>query len=33
LVAETGAYDRLEIIRDFSGMERVVRTRRRESAG
>ena len=33
LVAETGAYDRLEIIKDFSGMDRVVRARRRESAG
>ena len=33
LVAETGAYDRLKIIRDFSGMDRVVRARRREAAG
>ncbi len=33
LVAETGAYDRIEIIRDFSGMERVVRARRRDGAG
>ena len=33
LVAETGAYDRLEIIRDFSGMKRVVRARRRDGTG
>jgi release factor glutamine methyltransferase len=33
LVAETGAYDRIETIKDFSGIERVVRARRRESAG
>jgi len=33
LVAETGAYDRIETIKDFSGMDRVVRARRRESAG
>jgi len=33
LVAETGAYDCLSTIRDFSGMERVVRARRRDGAG
>jgi release factor glutamine methyltransferase len=33
LVAETGAYDRIETIKDFSGIERVVRARRREAAG
>jgi len=33
LVAETGAYDRLEIIKDFSGMDRVVRARRRDGTG
>ena len=32
LVAETGAYDRLEIIKDFSGMDRVVRARRRDGS-
>ena len=30
LVAETGAYDRIETIKDFNGMERVVRARRRD---
>ena len=30
LVEETGAYDRIETIKDFSGMERVVRARRRD---
>jgi release factor glutamine methyltransferase len=29
LLQETGAYDRLETIKDFSGVERVVRARRR----
>jgi release factor glutamine methyltransferase len=29
LLEETGAYDRLETIKDFSGIERVVRSRRR----
>ena len=33
LVAETGAYDCLSTIRDFSGKERVVRARRRDGAG
>ena len=33
LVAETGAYDRIETIKDFNGMERVVRARRRDGAG
>ena len=33
LVEETGAYNRIETIKDFSGMERVVRARRRETAG
>jgi len=33
LFQQTGAYDRLESIKDFSGMERVVRARRREAAG
>jgi release factor glutamine methyltransferase len=33
LVAETGAYDRIETVKDFSGMERVVRARRRDGAG
>ena len=33
LVAETGAYDRIETIKDFSGIERVVRARRLEAAG
>jgi len=33
LMAATAAYDRLEIIKDFSGVERVVRARRRQAAG
>jgi release factor glutamine methyltransferase len=33
LVEETGAYDRVETIKDFSGMERVVRARRRDGTG
>jgi release factor glutamine methyltransferase len=33
LVEETGAYNRIETIKDFSGMERVVRARRREGTG
>ncbi len=33
LVEETRAYDRIETIKDFSGMERVVRARRRDGAG
>ena len=33
LVAETGAYDRIDTIKDFNGIERVVRARRRETAG
>ena len=33
LMAETGAYDRIETVKDFSGIERVVRARRREAAG
>jgi release factor glutamine methyltransferase len=33
LVKETGAYDRIETIKDFSGMERVVRARRRDETG
>ena len=33
LVEETGAYDRIETIKDFSGMERVVRARRRDETG
>jgi len=33
LVAETGAYDRIETIKDFSDIERVVRARRLEAAG
>jgi release factor glutamine methyltransferase len=33
LVEETGAFDRIEAIKDFSGVERVVRARRRETAG
>jgi len=32
LVAQTGAFDRIETIKDFSGIERVVRARRRETA-
>jgi release factor glutamine methyltransferase len=33
LMEETGAYDRIETIKDFSGMERVVRARRRDGTG
>jgi release factor glutamine methyltransferase len=33
LVEKTGAYDRIETIKDFSGMERVVRARRRDGTG
>jgi len=33
LFETTGAYDRIETIKDFSGMERVVRARRRDGAG
>ena len=33
LLAETGAYDRIETVKDFSGMERVVRARRRDGTG
>jgi len=33
LVAATGTYDRIETIKDFNGMERVVRARRREGTG
>ncbi len=33
LVEATGAYDRLETVKDFSGMERVVRARRRDEPG
>jgi release factor glutamine methyltransferase len=33
LLQQTGAFDRLESIKDFSGVERVVRARRREDAG
>lgn len=33
LVEETGAYERVESIQDFSGMERVVRARRRDGTG
>jgi release factor glutamine methyltransferase len=33
LLQQTGAYDLLETIRDFSGMERVVRARRRVGVG
>jgi len=33
LVEATGAYDRIETIKDFNGMERVVRARRRDSTG
>jgi len=32
-VEETGAYDRIETSKDFSGMERVVRARRRDGTG
>ena len=33
LLEETGAYDRVETLKDFSGMDRVVRGRRRKGAG
>jgi release factor glutamine methyltransferase len=33
LLEETGAYERPAILRDFSGIERVVQARRREGAG
>jgi len=33
LLAETGAYNRIETVKDFSGMERVVRARRRVDIG
>jgi release factor glutamine methyltransferase len=33
LIEATGAYDRISTIKDFSGMERVVRARRRVAAG
>ena len=33
LVEATGAYDRIETLKDFSGMERVVRARRRDGTG
>jgi len=33
LMEETGAYDRIETTKDFSGRERVVRARRRDGAG
>jgi len=33
LVEETGAYNRIETIKDFGGVERVVQARRREAAG
>ena len=33
LMEATGAYDRIETIKDFSGMERVVRARRRDGTG
>ena len=33
LMEETGAYDRIETSKDFSGMERVVRARRRDGTG
>jgi len=32
LMEETGAYDRVSTLKDFSGMERVVRARRREGS-
>jgi release factor glutamine methyltransferase len=32
LLAETGAYNRIDTIKDFSGIERVVRARRREAS-
>jgi release factor glutamine methyltransferase len=33
LIQQSGAYDRVESIKDFSGIERVVRARRRDGAG
>ena len=33
LMAQTGAYDRIETSKDFSGIDRVVKARRREAAG
>jgi release factor glutamine methyltransferase len=33
LVAETGAYNRIETVKDFSGIGRVVRARRRDDTG
>ncbi|MHB9072223.1 MAG: peptide chain release factor N(5)-glutamine methyltransferase [Desulfobaccales bacterium] len=33
LMQQTGAYDRVETIKDFSGIERVVRARRQKAAG
>jgi methylase of polypeptide subunit release factors len=33
LVEATGAYDRIETIQDFNGVERVVRARRRDGTG
>jgi methylase of polypeptide subunit release factors len=33
LLQQTGAYEDVEAIRDFSGIERVVRARRRQEAG
>jgi release factor glutamine methyltransferase len=33
LVEATGAYDRVSFVKDFSGVERVVRARRREATG
>ncbi len=33
LMQQTGAYEYVEVIKDFSGSERVVRARRREEAG
>jgi methylase of polypeptide subunit release factors len=33
LLAKTGAYDRVETIKDFNGIARVVRARRRETTG
>jgi release factor glutamine methyltransferase len=33
LVAETGAYDRIGTVKDFSGIARVVRARRRDGTG
>jgi release factor glutamine methyltransferase len=33
LMAETRAYDRIETVKDFSGIDRVVKARRRQAAG